>query len=269
LWNTNNKGAAEDRSNLLHTIEEVLSKNPRAQRKLVQTLRLVGPFKKLHKRNDLRVLLNKNHALKPPLGVTVRLQEVTLDDNAPNKPPSAFSEAMELYRRNFQGPEEPTEPQIIKSMQKGTYRLFILTKDDLLNGKKVAGMLIIAPVTEKIINLEYCAINDECQGRGLGTTMLKLLIQKLEQTFLKGLLTLECQKKLIGFYSRIGFIESGLRPNSCRMKDNSDKEIKEVQLHFMAISVGEVESSTISNQSAMLRIRSKLQSIQQGVIHTY
>lgn len=243
---------------------DALSKNPRAQRKFALALKLAGFSKKAfhHKRSETAALLSRA-ALRAPLTASVRLQEVNLlaeDCEEDKKLPVAFSEAMNLFTTNFRGPEEPTVEQVKRAMLKGLYRLFILTKHDL-KGKNVAGMIIVAPYG-KCVNVEYCAIDEQAQGRGLGTIMLQLLIDLLETEARGGrrckLLTLECKKSLISFYQRVGFVESLLKPNVCEMEEKG--ALVSVPLHFMGFAIESDCVPTLHNHAAMSRVRAKLAS---------
>lgn len=242
---------------------DALAKNPRAQRKLARAgLKLFGFNSKSfsnksfhHKRGETAALLSRA-ALRAPLTSSVRLQEVSLvsEENLP----TAFSEAMSLYTKNFRGPEEPSTSQVARAIVKGVYRLFILTKHDL-KGKDVAGMIIVATYG-KCVNVEYCAIDDQMQGRGLGTIMLQLIIDLLETESRGGrrckLLTLECKKSLVSFYQRVGFMESMLRPNLCQMEERG--VLTTVPLHFMGYAIEPDCAPTLLNHAAMSRVRTKL-----------
>jgi len=240
---------------------DALTKNPRAQRKFALALKLAGFSKKAfhHKRSETAAILSRA-ALRAPLTSSIRLQEVTLpeDDDDEAELPAAFSEAMHLYTTNFRGPEEPSIGQVRRAIHKGLYRLFILTKHDL-KGKNVAGMIIFAPYG-KCVNVEYCAIDEQAQGRGLGTIMLQLIIDLLETEARGGrrckLLTLECKKSLVPFYQRVSFVESSLKPNVCQMLDKG--VLSEVPLFFMGFAIESDCVPTLLNHAAMSRVRSKL-----------
>lgn len=237
---------------------DALTKNPRAQRKLALALKLAGRFSHKtfhHKRSETAAILSRA-ALRAPLTASVRLQEVAPPAEDAND--AAFSEAMHLYTTNFRGPEEPSVEQVRRAMHKGLYRLFILTKHDL-KAKTVAGMILVAPYG-KCVNVEYCAIDEQAQGRGLGTIMLQLLIDLLETEARGGrrckLLTLECKKSLVPFYQRVGFVESSLKPTVCPMVEKG--ALVDVPLFFMGYAIEPDCAPTLLNHAAMSRVRSKL-----------
>jgi len=104
--------------------------------------------------------------------------------------------------------------------------VFILKKDDLPDGKSVAGVAFTASWGQNsAIHIEYVAISDACQGKGLGTILMRSLITRL-QSEVKSMdngpkmLTLECEKKLIGFYSRLGFKLSPTAPRVWKIQSN-------------------------------------------------
>jgi len=137
-----------------------------------------------------------------------------------------FKEALDLFEKNFVGPDEPTRSEFPLLLKKKIYRVFILKKDDLPDGKSVAGVAVTATYGQKsAIHIEYVAISDACQGKGLGTILMRSLIMRLQNEFKSvdngpKLLTLECEKKLIGFYSRLGFQLSPTPPRVFKILSN-------------------------------------------------
>lgn len=127
---------------------------------------------------------------------------------------SDFQQAIEMLDLNFRGPEEPTRNEFAILLKRGVYRIFVLKKDDLPNGKTVAGVAAIVnwgmPQTHLAYHLEYVAITDACQGKGLGTLFMRGLINRFRKevySIEKGakMLTLESEKRLMGFYSKLDF----------------------------------------------------------------
>jgi len=131
---------------------------------------------------------------------------------------SDFKEALDLCEINFTGPDEPSREEFSLLLKKKIFRMFVMKKDDLPDGKTVAGVAVTAVWGQKVaVHIEYVAITDACQGKGLGTILMRTLILRLQdevKTLDKApkMLTLECEKKLISFYSRLGFIVSPAKP---------------------------------------------------------
>jgi len=124
--------------------------------------------------------------------------------------------------------------------------VFILKKDDLPDGKSVAGVAFIATWGQNsAIHIEYVAISDACQGKGLGTILLRSLILRLQNEVKSSanapkMLTLECEKKLIGFYSRLGFKVSPTTPRVWKIHSNG-KQVPH-QYFFLGTSLSKTES---------------------------
>jgi ribosomal protein S18 acetylase RimI-like enzyme len=159
---------------------------------------------------------------------------------------SDFKEALDLFEKNFVGPEEPHRSEFPLLVKKKIYRVFILKKDDLSNGKSVAGVAITATWGQNsAIHIEYVAISDACQGKGLGTILMRSLILHL-QNEVKSLdngpkmLTLECEQKLIGFYSRLGFKLSPTSPRIWKIQENG-KQVPH-KYFFLGTSLSKTES---------------------------
>jgi len=141
-----------------------------------------------------------------------------------------LKDALDLCEVNFTGPNEPNRSEIIQLIKMRAFRVFVLKKDDLPKGKAVAGVAVTATWGQtSAVHLEYIAITSECQGKGLGTTLMRSLISRyrFEVTHLDKppkLLTLECETKLVSFYSRLGFKISSAKPNVWALNSNG-KEI--------------------------------------------
>jgi len=159
---------------------------------------------------------------------------------------SDFKEALDLFEENFIGPEEPSRSEFPFLLKKKIYRVFILKKDDLPNGKSVAGVAFTANWGQSsAIHVEYVAISDACQGKGLGTILMRSLILRLQNEVKSAdngpkMLTLECEKKLINFYSRLGFKLSPTPPRVWKIE--SDGKVIPHQYYFLGTSLSKTAS---------------------------
>lgn len=167
-----------------------------------------------------------------------------------------LKDALDLCEKNFSGPNEPTRSEIIKLIKMRMFRVFVLKKDDLPKGKAVAGVAVTATWGQtSAVHLEYVAITDACQGKGLGTVLMKSLISRyqFEVTHLDKppkVLTLECETKLINFYSRLGFKLSSAKPNVWALNDNG-KEVSH-KYYMMGVQLTDVDSSEFINNANFL-----------------
>jgi len=131
-------------------------------------------------------------------------------------------------------------------LKKGAFRVFVLKKDDL-PGKRVAGMAMISNMgKERVLHIEYLAISDLCQGKGMGGLMLKNLVgclQRETKTANRGpkMLTLECEDRLIPFYSKFDFQNSEIEPMTMEAEKNGKKVA--LRYHLMKTTLA-TESST-------------------------
>jgi len=139
---------------------------------------------------------------------------------------SDLKDALDLCEVNFTGPNEPSRSEIIKLIKMRMFRVFVLKKDDLPKGKAVAGVAVTATWGQNsAVHLEYIAITNACQGKGLGTILMRSLISRyrFEVTEVNKppkLLTLECETKLINFYTRLGFKLSSAKPAVWALNSN-------------------------------------------------
>jgi len=146
-------------------------------------------------------------------------------------------EALELFSQNFKDSIDPTLDEMDRLLRKGVFRIFVLKKEDLPR-KRIAGMAMSSNQGKKgVLHIEYLAISDLCQGKGLGGLMLKNLVgclQRESRSLNRGpkLLTLECEDRLIPFYSKFDFQNSQLEPITCK----SEKNGKTVSLRYHLMS---------------------------------
>eukprot|EP01098_Paradermamoeba_levis_P002166 TRINITY_DN12561_c0_g1_i1.p1 TRINITY_DN12561_c0_g1~~TRINITY_DN12561_c0_g1_i1.p1 ORF type:complete len:173 (+),score=33.71 TRINITY_DN12561_c0_g1_i1:327-845(+) len=135
---------------------------------------------------------------------------------------------MVIYSMNFCGPEEYGLEDILHQFKKGIYKMFALIKDN-----SAAGFVIIATYAgKKAQHIEYLAVRSDCQGKGLGSLIIQHLVKILAvEPPSPKVLSLECEKKLVPFYQRLGFEDLGLKPKDWLM----EKEGKPVSVpyHFL------------------------------------
>jgi len=153
-----------------------------------------------------------------------------------------LQEVLELYDLNFRGPVEPSKSQMFRLIRKGIFRVFILKKDDLPVGKKVAGMILTATWNQRLgIHIEYLAISNFCQGKGLGTILIRSLVNLMKKQVRKltnngpRLLTLECEQNLLSFYRRVEFQVSCIEPTIWEVEHNGI--ISLTKYYLMGISI--------------------------------
>jgi len=168
---------------------------------------------------------------------------------------SDFQQVLELFHKNFRGPDEPSLSEFPILLRRGIYRVFVLKKDDLSDGKNVAGVAITANWgISNAVHLEYVAISDACQGKGLGTILMQTLITRFRNEVLnldKGakMLTLECEKKLINFYSRLGFRTSPAKPRIWEIETNGKQIPHEYFLLGTTLSNIDIASRFLDNKN--------------------
>jgi len=120
----------------------------------------------------------------------------------------------------------------------------------------VAGVAVTATWGQtSAVHLEYVAITDVCQGKGLGTVLMKSLISRyqFEVTHLDKppkMLTLECETKLINFYSRLGFKISSAKPNVWALNENG--KVLSHEYYLMGVQLTDIDPSEIINNPNFL-----------------
>jgi len=175
-----------------------------------------------------------------------------------------FQQALELLDLNFRGPDEPTCREFPILLKKGIFRIFVLKKDDLPDGKNVAGVAVTASWgLQNTTHLEYIAITDACQGKGLGTLLMRGLMTRFRNevaTLDKGakMLTLECEKKLLSFNSKLGFRLSPVKPRIWQIETNGKQIPHEYFLLGSALTNPDVTSRFLDDKNFVRKYRKVL-----------
>jgi len=106
---------------------------------------------------------------------------------------------------------------------------------------------------KKVVHIEYLVVNPVCRGQGLGSLLCQLVVSYLKNRNEKELpslcpkfVSLECEKSLVGFYSRFGWIDTHIEPCSYQIEKNGS--IKSVEYHFMMQALEEKDSWQVSNK---------------------
>jgi len=100
-------------------------------------------------------------------------------------------------------------------VQAGKYKILALvdTNDRSVIGGAILGD--IRGVHQDVIILEYFFVNPEKRGKGIGTNWFKTLVDYLKQHTGFKYMILECVQGLIGFYNRLGAVDTGIQPSLC------------------------------------------------------
>jgi GNAT superfamily N-acetyltransferase len=109
-----------------------------------------------------------------------------------------FREAMQIYMSEFRSSRLPIA-KIRSLLRTGSYQLFV--GQDA--GRVLAMALIWVCTRPAFVHLDYIAVRREWNGRGIGTTFYRWLIECVEKLSSRTqLLTLEVEDDLLGFYRR-------------------------------------------------------------------
>jgi len=179
-----------------------------------------------------------------------------------------FQEVLDLYAKEFSGPSEPSIPKVIELVQQGIFRVLIMTQPDLPNGKHVSAFAMISS-NEKgsYLHLEYFAVNSGCRGKGVGSWICKSLVRFLAKEARSKVkspkfLSLECEERLISFYSRMGWEDVQLPPLVSKVSSASGV-VEEKPFHFLAHPLGDstqTSTSSLFSKINFLSVRNFLSS---------
>ena len=159
--------------------------------------------KKRNLRNETALALsafNDNWSMKERHGLGMKRTNSTLSFSRVEQYSSRrFHEAMQIYRTEFSRDTGLPIPRIRELLQVGNYQLLI--------GQHEQQVLVFALIwicqKPAFVHLDYFAVAEEWQRKGIGTTLYRWLTDHLTDFSPRAqLLTLEVEDDLIAFYRR-------------------------------------------------------------------
>eukprot|EP01097_Dermamoeba_algensis_P003552 TRINITY_DN2451_c0_g1_i1.p1 TRINITY_DN2451_c0_g1~~TRINITY_DN2451_c0_g1_i1.p1 ORF type:complete len:163 (+),score=19.77 TRINITY_DN2451_c0_g1_i1:355-843(+) len=154
---------------------------------------------------------------------------------------------MTLFKENFSGPSEYGEREVLTQFARGLYRAFVLYRSDV-DGLVAFAMTL--QLTSTASHLEYLAVSSKAQGKGLGSLVLRELKRELQKGTDK-VLTLECEKKLIPFYQKLGAIDVGVKPKEWKISKGGVDQV--IAHHFLVLPIDEQHFVTPQAASCLQR----------------
>jgi len=154
-----------------------------------------------------------------------------------------FREVVSLWQDEFKGPAEVSLSSFVNLVKAGVYRVFVLPLGaGGGGGGSLAGMFVTSNYGQNIVeHVEYLAVSQACRGKGVGSILCQLLVHVLSSAkTVPKLASLECEEKLIPFYSRLGWHHiRELEPSSYLLE--KDGEVQFVKYHFMTLPIAPSE----------------------------
>lgn len=177
-----------------------------------------------------------------------------------------YKETLEMYTSTFLGKDEFTSNEITVMMKLGIYRLFILYQHDLplINGqpRSVAAYMFVANYRrQKVYHIEYFAVSPSLRGKGIGSVMFHSIVNLLEIEAKRNdftvMLTLECEQHLLSFYSRLGMLNSQLKPNDWKVMHGGKEQV--ISYYYMIKPLNDTNTdSKLYQNSYILNMRKDL-----------
>jgi ribosomal protein S18 acetylase RimI-like enzyme len=219
--------------------------------------------------NNFNILLLSKHSLKLSPNLPQLVPFVPFDPSKDNS--KILSEIIELQQNEFKGPSElPIE--IFKDfVQKGIFEVLMLTSSSMPANHTLSAFVVLSyfghqtkqnlnkknrktqQPQKRVVHIEYLVVNPVCRGQGLGSLLCQLVVSYLKNRNEKDLssqgpkfISLECEKSLIGFYSRFGWIDTHIEP--CSYQIDKKGTIKSMEYHFMMQALEEKDSWQVSNK---------------------
>jgi len=120
-----------------------------------------------------------------------------------------------LFASTFHGEVDPIVATVNEFVQSGKYQILALV--DKSDRSVIGGAILgdIRGVHQDVVILEYFFVNPEKRGKGIGTKWFNTLLDYLKEHTTYKYMILECVESLIGFYSRLGAVDTAIQPSLC------------------------------------------------------
>lgn len=120
-----------------------------------------------------------------------------------------------LFASTFHGEVDPTVATVNEFVQSGKYKILALV--DRQDNSVVGGAILgdITGIHKDVVILEYFFVNPEKRGKGIGSKWFNTLVGYLKDNTTYKYMILECVENLIGFYNRLGAVDTGIHPSLC------------------------------------------------------
>ncbi len=192
---------------------------------------------------------------KPSSTLADTTQVILVDNTESN----LFTQVVGLFTSTFHGEVDPTAEQVKEYVKNGKYQLLALVdkEDKSLVGGAILGDL--RGVHQEFIILDYFFVNPLKRGKGIGTSWFLILLDYIRQHTAYKFLVLECVKSLIGFYARLGAVDTCIHPSLCvrslsattaAAKTTSDRP--DTLLSLMAVSLRDDGSEVLNKYKPLL-----------------
>jgi ribosomal protein S18 acetylase RimI-like enzyme len=144
-----------------------------------------------------------------------------------------FAETLQLYKENFPDSYEMDSDTLISLLKQRILRVFV----SISSYKVSACAMLTSRTTPGLCHLDYLFVNKKLQGKGIGSTFMKNLLEFLSKERYFAAMTLECVDGLVGWYQKLGGIKSKLKPS--KFGEENPKVF-----NFMYIPIGDMKQPT-------------------------
>lgn len=113
--------------------------------------------------------------------------------------PSQYREITQIFLDGFRQSMRISQQKIKRRIKTGKYIVHLFMRDS-----KIAGFSYSTMLNRDVVHIDFFAIANWCKGGGTGTHALRLL----QRCFKGKVITLECEDKLVNFYTKCGFVRA-------------------------------------------------------------
>jgi len=116
--------------------------------------------------------------------------------------------ALQVYSRTFNSQVDLSPSTIKQYLREGKY--FMLCLPDQQDRDKIVACAFLADLKKDFVMLEYLFVDQQRSGKGIGTKFFTQIKDYLRLRMSKKFMMLECLKRLVGWYSRMGAVDPKL-----------------------------------------------------------
>jgi GNAT superfamily N-acetyltransferase len=157
--------------------------------------------------------LPRSAAIAQGQGLAVPLESLVRIENPKS---NLFKHALEVYAQTFTNDADTPVERVREYVRERRY--FILALPDLEDENKIVACAILAEVMiprGDCVVLEYLFVDPERSGKGVGTKFFEQLLEYLRINTSYRFMMLECIKRLVKWYERMGAVDTGISRQHC------------------------------------------------------
>jgi len=177
-----------------------------------------------------------------------------------------FARAMDLYVKTFTASYEQSRESVTAAVEEEKYSMLALTANGKVD-EQVMGIAVIGHLKQfqrAYCLLDYFVVDPQHRGNGFGGKFFNLIVSYLRERTHYKVMTLECDKSLVGWYGKLGAKLSCVA-SSFNAENADSATARPENFEFMAVPVDpmydgsdSVLTKTERLKKVLVEVRSRL-----------